>query len=196
MFQYREHLPPRKGRVFLDKSRKNSAFYFFSKGEKREVPLSETHRSDSPVLQWWDSHAGLDPATSPSGPMERGGASQLDTHLFSSTLRALLVFMTLSLPVSIANFLNYISDPTSVINTFSTLFFLKEKYLYWKNVAKIERNKTECMNYVWKNTPLANSSLPSPALTSDSCQMFLLLQGVWYWVWDFSKGGGESVSWK
>lgn len=55
--------------------------------------------------------------------MGRGGVSRLDTHLLSSALPDLLGFTEMSLPVFIAHFLNYISDPTSAINALPTLMF-------------------------------------------------------------------------
>lgn len=119
---------------------------------------------------------GLVPVMRPTGQQEGGGVNRLDTHLFNSALWALFVFIAVSLPVLTAFFKLHFRS-CFLINVLSTMIFYVRKYNYWKNIKNLRGIKQSALQYILKSFPLWNCFLPSPALTSDSCQMFLIIAG-------------------
>lgn len=57
------------------------------------------------------------------------------------------------------------------------MIFAEKKYIYWKNIKNLREIKRSALQYILKSFSLWNCFLPSPALTSDSCQMFLFITG-------------------
>lgn len=151
MFQHQESPPPRKGRVFLDKSRKKPSFSGFFQGVKNpgEVCLSAAHKSLFPVLQygaptlaWIQSRGHHSNGSRLWG--EQAGHSSLQLCLSSSPW-----FYSKSLPVFIAHFLNYISGPTSAINALPTLIFSWKKNIFIEECREKKIREREIKQSAW-----------------------------------------------